>query len=54
MVFLVLTIDIPFIFIDTTSAMIGIYFYHVYPEKNFIEMTLDYDLLKMKLALSIT
>ena len=54
MVFLVLTIDIPFIFIDTASAMIGIYFYHVYPENNFIEMTLDYDLLKMKLALSIT
>ena len=54
MVFLVLTIDIPLIFIVTASPMIGIYLYHVYPENNFIEMTLDYDLLKMKLALSIT
>ena len=54
MPFLVFTIDIHVMFIDTASLMIGIYFYHVYPENNFIEMTLDYDLLKMKLALSIT
>ena len=52
--FLVFTIDIPVMFIDNPSPMIGIYFYHAYPESNFIEMTLDYDLLKMKLALSIT
>ena len=54
MPFVVFTIDMPAIFMDTVCAMIRGYFHHVYPEDFFIEKTFDYELLKMNLPMSIT
>jgi hypothetical protein len=54
MSFLVFTIEIPAILIDTEIAMTIIYFHYVLPEDYFIETTIDYELLKMNLPLSIT
>lgn len=54
MPFLVFTIDMPIIFMDTVCSMIRSYFHHVYPEDFFNEKTFDYELLKMNLPRSIT